>query len=237
MKTLIICLLLVGLSAAFTVEPDYIGVQDTGDTRLPTLDADITIDCDSKQLTVEVIDASGPVEGASVYLFYTDYGYQPLPNSGKTGADGIYVMDVTGSLEFLTALFILRVDHPQHQSREIEFAYQKCFEEPPPAEPECTDDADCPTGYTCDDEECVEAIPEPECTDDSDCPQGYTCDDEECVEAVPELYEPETEDNVSDVVTGDVVGDVSPPPVDGDVAPPCPLGLLLLPLLFLGLRA
>ncbi len=142
MRLLLIALLLAGLCMAFSVKPDYLGVQDTGDESLGTMDVGITIDCDTKVLTIDVMDESEqPIENANTYLFYTDYGYHALPNPGKTDADGISIMEVPGNIRFLTAMFILRVDHPNFQSREIEFVYQKCFEpppQPPPPEPDVT---------------------------------------------------------------------------------------------------
>ena len=134
MRLLVILLLILGSAMAFTVTPDYFDIQDTGNKNLETMDIRITIDCDNKDLIVTVMEDEQPVEDAEVTMFYTDYGYQPLPNRGNTDADGILVMPVPGTLDFLTGLFILRVDHQAHQTREIEFAYEKCFDEPP--EPE-----------------------------------------------------------------------------------------------------
>lgn len=137
MKPLAFALLLLGLSSAFTVNPDYHDIHDTGSESLPTLDVTITIDCDTKDVLVkaESGDTEEPVEGAMAYLFYTDYTYQALPNPGKTDAQGNARIPVPGTLRFLSALFILRVDKQGFQSREIEFAYKKCFEEPPKPPP------------------------------------------------------------------------------------------------------
>jgi hypothetical protein len=100
------------------------------------MNVSITIDCNSKALAIEAIDGDEqPIENAKTYLFYTDYGYQALPNPGTTDADGISMMDVPGNIRFLTAMFILRVDHSDFRTKEIEFDYRKCFE-PPPEEPE-----------------------------------------------------------------------------------------------------
>ncbi len=130
-------LFLAGLAAAFTVNPDYIGIKDTGNGNLPTLDVAISIDCDTKDVHIDVASAESeePVEGAMTYLFYTDYSYQALPNPGKTDGDGRAMIPVPGTIRFLNALFILRVDKTGFQSREIEFAYEKCFKEPPAPPP------------------------------------------------------------------------------------------------------
>ena len=122
---------------AFSVNPDYLDSKDSGDERLPKMDVSITVDCDTKALTIDVTDEDEqPIENAKAYLFYTDYGYQALPNPGTTDADGIVVMDIPGNIRFLTAMFILRVDQSNFQTKEIEFDYRKCFEPPPSEEPE-----------------------------------------------------------------------------------------------------
>ncbi|MFH1685637.1 MAG: hypothetical protein ABH983_05005 [Candidatus Micrarchaeota archaeon] len=137
MGLFVIALILASINMAFTVNPDFIGVQDTGSKSLPTMDVELSIDCETKDLTVTATSEDEPIDGASTVMFYTDYGYQPLPNPGKTGSDGSVTMTVPGTINFLTGLFILRVDHQAYQSREIEFAYEKCFEDPPPeVEPE-----------------------------------------------------------------------------------------------------
>ncbi len=131
MRLFIIMLLLVGAAMAFTVKPDYIGILDTGSESLPTLDIDIMIDCDTTDATVEVSSEGQPIEGADAVLFYTDYAYQPLPGGGKTDSDGQLTMAVPGDIDFLTDLYILRVDASGYRSRQIEFSYIKCSEPPP----------------------------------------------------------------------------------------------------------
>ena len=128
----------MGIAAAFTVKPAYTGVHDTGNDNLPTLDVGITVDCDTKlaSITVASNDTGEPLQGAKTYLFYTDYTYQALPNPGTTDAEGNSAIPVPGTIRFLNAMFILRVDKQGYQSREIEFTYKKCFEAPPPKPPE-----------------------------------------------------------------------------------------------------
>ena len=130
-------MLLAGFSFALSVKPNFFEVKDTGNPSLDTLDISITINCDTKDV-IPVVRANGtkaPVEGAETTLFYTDYGYNPLPDRGKTDAQGMDTINVPGTLNFLTGLFILRVDKQGFQSREIEFAYEKCFQAPPPPPP------------------------------------------------------------------------------------------------------
>jgi len=138
MKRIFIALLIMGLTAAFTVNPAYTGVHDSGNENLPALDVGITVDCDSKLAGINVAsnDTGEPLQGAVAYLFYTDYSYQALPNPGTTDAQGNTAIPVPGTIRFLNALFILRVDKQGYQSREIEFTYKKCFDAPPkPPEP------------------------------------------------------------------------------------------------------
>ncbi len=132
----LICL--AALCASASVRPDYLGIKDTGNQSLPKMNVAITIDCDSKAATILVTsNATGlPVEGARTYMFYTDYGYNALPNPGVTDASGTATMPVSGNIRYLTALFVLRTDDPAYQSREIEYTYQRCFTAlPPPAPP------------------------------------------------------------------------------------------------------
>jgi len=137
MAILAFILLACGSALAFSVRPSFIEIQDTGNDNLPKLDVVITVDCDTKQAGVEVAsnETGDAVEGATAYLFYTDYTYQPLPNPGKTDSSGKATIPVPGTLRFLKAMFTLRVDAQGFQSREIEFTYAKCFE-PQPAEPD-----------------------------------------------------------------------------------------------------
>ncbi len=138
LRYVILGMLLLSLPAmAFTVKPAYIGIKDTGGQSLESLDVGITIDCDTKDLTIDVLGNSTrqAVSGADITLFDTTYGYQALPNRVKTGSDGEAVMTVPGTLNFLTHMFILRVDAQNYRSREIEFYYQKCFEAPPVTPP------------------------------------------------------------------------------------------------------
>lgn len=128
-------MMVIGFSCAFMVNPDYRGIKDTGNDNLDALTVTITLDCDSKDLLVEVLSnrTDEPLSGAETTLFYTQYGYQPLPNRGKTDSEGKARMSVPGTLDYLTGLFILRVDKQDYQSREIEFMYTKCFQAPPVA--------------------------------------------------------------------------------------------------------
>ncbi|MEW6035955.1 MAG: hypothetical protein AB1529_05050 [Candidatus Micrarchaeota archaeon] len=258
MRHILILLLICGLSMAFSVRPDYNGVQDTGNKNLGTVEVNITIDCDSKEVTADVFsnESGAPVSGATAYMFYTDYTYQALPNSGKTDSNGRVKMAVPGTIRFLTALFILRVDHYNFQSREIEFTYKKCFEAPPQPPPngtnqtgpesECAFNEDCADGEYCSVAgECEDVrgscgyarnhswVPYecgdfPECPS---CPQGFGCVDNVCKEAPsPGNVTPPGSGNASGPGTGSG-GPVAAPPSA------CPLGAVLLALLFLRARA
>jgi hypothetical protein len=190
---------------AFSVEPDYLGIKDSGDERLSNMTVGITIDCDTKALTVGATDENEqPIEDARTYLFYTDYTYQALPNPGTTDANGIAVMEIPGNIRFLTALFILRVDHTNFQSKEIEFAYHKCFE-PPPQPPEPEPEEEIPP-----EEPPANVTEPPNVTENVTTPPDVTPPEE--IPLPPEESTEEAE------------------------APVCPLGVLLLTLLFFKIK-
>jgi hypothetical protein len=136
MRLLLIALLAAGMCMAFSVQPAYIDVKDTGGQNLPAMNVGISIDCDTKTLTVTATsNKSGePVAGAKTYLFYTNYAYQAIA-SGQSGADGVATMAVVGSMNYLTSMFILHVEQQQFKTREIEFTYEKCFQQPPAPHP------------------------------------------------------------------------------------------------------
>ena len=137
MKTVLLALLLCGILMATSVRPDFFEVKDTGDKKLPITDVELSINCDSKDITVKPTshDTGAPITNAKTYIFFTQYTYQLL-TTGTTDSDGVSTLHITGTVDYLTALFILRVDSPNHQSREIEFAYEKCFKpQPAPAPP------------------------------------------------------------------------------------------------------
>jgi hypothetical protein len=127
-----VIVLLIGSVFAATVKADVRAVKDTGNENLPKMNVGITIDCDSKALIVEPkSNTTGePIASAQTYLFYTDYEYQ-LVGTGSTNASGISKINVIGNQDFLTALFILRVDKSGFRSRETEFTYKYCFQDPP----------------------------------------------------------------------------------------------------------
>jgi len=132
MRNLFIMVMLLGLSMAFSVKPDYFDTKETGNQNLDTLEVDIELDCDSKVLTATVTanDTGEPIPNSSLYLFYTDYEYQLIGN-GMTGSNGVGTIDVIGNMDYLTAMFIFRADKFQFRSKEIEFGYAKCFGTPP----------------------------------------------------------------------------------------------------------
>jgi hypothetical protein len=133
MRLLLALLLVFGVLFAATVKADVRATKDTGNENLPKMDIGIKIDCDSKALIVEAKSnqTGEPVSAAQTYLFYTDYTYQ-LVGTGSTNGSGISRINVVGNQDYLTALFILRVDKSGYQSRETEFTYKYCFQNPPP---------------------------------------------------------------------------------------------------------
>jgi len=129
-------LVMVAIGSAFSVEPAFRDTQDTGSESLEPLDVRIVVDCDNKNITVDVKgnESGDGIQGAGVFLFYTDYEYQ-LIATGSTGSDGKAKINVMGNMDYLTALFIMRVEKAGYRSKEIEFTYQKCFQEQTPPKP------------------------------------------------------------------------------------------------------
>ncbi|MFZ5500511.1 MAG: hypothetical protein ACOY58_01170 [Candidatus Micrarchaeota archaeon] len=127
--------MMAAMASAFGVQADYLDVKDTGNENLEPLSVAIFIDCDMKNITAEIKgqESEEPIAGASAYLFYTDYEYQ-LIATGNSDPYGMARIDVLGNRDYLTALFILRIDKSGYRSREIEFSYQNCFEPPPETE-------------------------------------------------------------------------------------------------------
>ena len=151
MRRLLMLLLLAGIALAATVPADVRAIKNTGNENLPKMNVGITIDCATKALFVQAASNSTgeSVVSAQTFLFYTDYEYQ-LVGTGSTNSSGVSKINVIGNPDYLTALFILRVDKSGYQSRETEFTYKYCFQSPPP---------DIGTGYG-DNEEPPEEPPE-----------------------------------------------------------------------------
>ena len=96
--------------------------EDTG--NLPSLKSDIFIDCKNPHIKVIVMDENKkPIQNADVYLFYTNYGYNAIA-TGKTSNSGIYESDFVGNLDYLTALFILKIKKPGYNDQDNEFYYR-----------------------------------------------------------------------------------------------------------------
>ena len=126
-KNLFLLLILIGLVSAIVVTPDHRGVRNSGDNRLPQMDVDFTVDCPTKTITANVLSEEGDIiPNANMYVFYTDYGYQPIA-SARTNQNGMGQLHIVGNPNYLTALFILKTESPSYQSQEIEFTYEKCF--------------------------------------------------------------------------------------------------------------
>ncbi len=228
MRNATILLALACIAGAFSVEPDFIDVQETGNENLPSLDVRIGLDCTTKDVGVTVLsDEDGePLDGAKAYLFYTDYTYQALPNPGTTDAEGSAVIPVPGSIRFLNAMFILRVDKQGFRSKEIQFVYEYCFDEPPQDEPE---------------EEEADEGPAPEEAEEDVSGEAAPAEDES----------PEVAPEAGNAADGNATDETRQPPADAGIAPAadepvapppqggaaCPAGFALLALLFSRMRA
>ncbi|MBI5224011.1 hypothetical protein HY990_06345 [Candidatus Micrarchaeota archaeon] len=125
-------------SFARIVTPEYNQVKETGSESLPSLDPAMRIECDDKNIMTVVSDfrSNLPVANAQAYLFNTNYGYNFLYRN-STDESGRVSIHALGNLNFLTALFIMRIDAPGYRTKEIEFTFSRCFDssesEPNPA--------------------------------------------------------------------------------------------------------
>ncbi|VVC03983.1 Uncharacterised protein [Candidatus Bilamarchaeum dharawalense] len=136
MRLLIMFLIIASLCMAFTVKPTYIAVKNTGNESLEPPKVELLIDCATKQLKATISSEDDQViQNAKTYIFYTNYGYQ-LIGTGTSNSEGVSTINVIGTMNYLTALFIFRVDAPGYRSQEIEFTYKKCFDAPPVVEPD-----------------------------------------------------------------------------------------------------
>ena len=119
--------MIIGLVSAIVVVPDQNAVRNSGDSRLPQMKLEFSLDCPSKTITVTALNENKePVANSNMYIFYTNYAYQPIA-TGHTNQNGVGQMNIVGNPNYLTALFVLRIGNPAYQSKEIEFTYEKCF--------------------------------------------------------------------------------------------------------------
>lgn len=125
---LFIVLLCIGSVFSLTITPYYIQVKETGNESLPSQNVSFQIDCDTKTLIITSNSDYG-IPNPKAYLFNTNYGYSLFGTN--QGQNGRVSLRASGNVNFLTALFILRVDSPGYRSKEIEFTFQKCFDGSP----------------------------------------------------------------------------------------------------------
>jgi hypothetical protein len=211
-KIALFLILILALGFAITVRPDFRDSRDRGSESLEALNVGLSVDCDTKALSVDVEgnESGNAIAGASVYLFYTDYEYQ-LIASGATGSDGIARINVLGTRDYLTKLYILRVEKPGYRSKEIEFTYEKCFQEQPAPEPPANN------------------------TTPSQPPEGNTtppANDTPPSNGTGPLEPPQTPGNGSEPPQ---TPPATPPPASPSSA--CPLGLLVLAALLISARS
>lgn len=122
------CLFVFSTVFSLTITPLYIQVKETGNESLPSQNVSFKINCDTKTLLINSNSNYG-IPNPKAYLFNTNYGYSLFGTS--EGQNGKVNLSASGNVNFLTALFILRVDSPGYRSKEIEFTFQKCFDGSP----------------------------------------------------------------------------------------------------------
>jgi hypothetical protein len=126
--SILVCLFVFSSVFSLTITPFYIQVKETGNESLPSQNVSFKINCDTKTLLINSNSAYG-IPNPKAYLFNTNYGYSLFGTS--QGQNGKVNLSASGNVNFLTALFILRVDSPGYRSKEIEFTFQKCFDGSP----------------------------------------------------------------------------------------------------------
>lgn len=126
--SILVCLFAFSTVFSLTITPFYIQVKETGNESLPSQDVSFKINCDTKTLLINSNSDYG-VPNPKAYLFNTNYGYSLFGTN--EGQNGKVNLSASGNVNFLTALFILRVDSPGYRSKEIEFTFQKCFDGSP----------------------------------------------------------------------------------------------------------
>lgn len=126
--SILVCLFVFSTVFSLTITPLYIQVKETGNESLPSQNVSFKINCDTKTLLINSNSDSG-LPNPKAYLFNTNYGYSLFGTS--QGQNGKVNLSASGNVNFLTALFILRVDSPGYRSKEIEFTFQKCFDGSP----------------------------------------------------------------------------------------------------------
>jgi len=138
MKSKILLVLLLGLSLVFARSeiPYVFEEEDFGNEGLPKFLYALSVDCDTGQIRQEVFNEQvEPLEGVSSYLRYHDYA-SPLISSGTSNADGVILHQVPGDIDLYTGLFILVIEEPGYQNKEIHFDINPCFVEEPEPVPE-----------------------------------------------------------------------------------------------------
>lgn len=155
--SILVCLFVLSSVFSLTITPFYIQVKETGNESLPSQDVTFKINCDTKTLIIDSSSNSG-IPNPKAYLFNTNYGYSLFgTNEGRNGKVNL---SASGNVNYLTSLFILRVDSPGYRSKEIEFTFQKCFDGSPDETqpPQIIPDSTPP-------EQTVEPSPEPPVSD------------------------------------------------------------------------
>jgi len=129
MKTVVSFLFVLSMCMAFSVMPNYIATKNTGDENFEALEAELVIDCSANELTATIMANDSEhtrIANAKTYLFYTNYAYQ-IMGTGVSDENGVSIIRMRGNAEYLTSMFVFRVDATGYRSQEIEFTFSKCL--------------------------------------------------------------------------------------------------------------
>ncbi len=104
--------------------------MDMGNTSQPKFDGLVLkMDCNAGTLKIYALSGNSPVEGATSLLKSTNYE-QPLIGSGTTDSNGYVAQHIPGNLSFFTGFFVLTVEKPGYEEREVHFDINGCFGKP-----------------------------------------------------------------------------------------------------------
>lgn len=135
LRPALLLFLLAALSLAYA--PGVVAVtpfeyRDFGNASLPRFDnLVIKMDCNASTLEVYVKSGNYSIQGATVLLEVTSYA-QPLIASGTTDASGFVAEHIPGNISLITGFFVLTVEEPRYEEREVHFNISNCFPQPPP---------------------------------------------------------------------------------------------------------
>jgi hypothetical protein len=174
--------------------------RDFNNNTLPTVEVDLTVDCQAGTIRQHVERDGVPIFGARGYLNQVQYSV-PLISSGSTDSNGIFVHKLPGNISYYTGIFTLTVEKSGYAKKELHFVISECFVNATKqkagdgagtdiTKPGCTIDDDCLSSEICNTVSgeceklgggCGYAYHHQwigyECCKDADCGSGRYCDE------------------------------------------------------------